>query len=971
MTVSAMKSRSGKRWTRLLCSTALASGLLLAASPRADANPDGGQVVGGAATISQAPGTTTIDQSSNKAVIDWKSFSIAKGELTKFNQPGADAIALNRVRGGQRSDIFGRLEANGQVWLVNPNGVLIGPDARINVGGFLATTADILNTDFMAGRYDFSIPSPNPDAAIVNQGTISVKESGLAALVAPHVRNEGVIEGNLAQVVVAGAPTFAVDFYGDGLIRFEATSQVVSAADPSQPLVENTGVIRAPGGHVLLTASAAEGVVDQVIDTTGVIEARSFAMKNGEIVLDGGGHGGVAVAGTLDAAGDDAGETGGTVKVLGEMVALNDGTLIDVSGDVGGGTALVGGNYRGKGPERNATRTFVAKGATVTADARTRGDGGTVVAWASDETIVHGTLSARGGSAGGNGGLIETSARNLLVSGVPDASAPKGVAGTWLLNPFDYTIVTGTASDPGKIGADQINAALNGGTSVTIDTADDNGSPGSGDVTQAWGATISKTSGSEVTFSIVAANDISLEDSITSSSGKLNVNIYGDSDNSGQGAVYLAGDIRTSGGDLTVRGANSNSYSINSGYGIYAPISTIDTGGGAISMTGSSTSTTGHGAGIHLGGDVRSGGGDIVMTASALEDGIFLKYASLDSGGGDIVLTALGTTKLTVGEVNSGAGRIKMTADKIRLKGGSESVQGQGDLTLQPSTLSEQLFVGGNGTDDFLPGDSIAALKGGFHSITIGSKNSTGGLTVEPVSPDYLAFSDPVRLLTAGELVLNRGISSDAAGDAIALLTSHFVNNAGAKALKTGSAGRFLVYSVDPANDQTGGLTGQQIDSTFDSLPPDSPLLPVGGNYFIYSLGPSSPPPPPPLAPPPSEPTESALAFVVPPPVPFQASGEPERLQVPPTVYNPTLTVPGGPIGTSSSAETSAQSVVAFAPAQSQLLPQAQQALDETTADPLYANDGNRDLWGLTTFPTAAGPMAAGDVSSARQGDER
>jgi len=223
---------------RLLCTTMLTSAALLASSPTF-ANPQGGIVVGGEAAISQAPGVTTVDQSSHKAIVNWQSFSIDQGELTKFNQPNQDSIALNRVVGKNPSAIFGKLQANGHVWLVNPSGVLFGPSAQVDVHGIVATTSDIPDADFLAGKFNFSIPSPNADASVINQGTISLSEHGLAGLVAPHVRNDGVIVGKLGQVVLAGAPTFTLDFEGDGLIQFQATSKVVESLEASGALVRN------------------------------------------------------------------------------------------------------------------------------------------------------------------------------------------------------------------------------------------------------------------------------------------------------------------------------------------------------------------------------------------------------------------------------------------------------------------------------------------------------------------------------------------------------------------------------------------------------------------------------------------------------------------------------------------------------------------------------------------------------------
>jgi filamentous hemagglutinin family protein len=206
----------------------VAAWLLIFSTPPSWSNSNGGIVVGGQATITQKPAVTTIDQTTDRAIINWKGFSIDKGELTKFNQPGTNSVALNRVTGGDPSTISGQLQANGHVWLVNRNGILFGPTAQVDVHWLLATTADIADQDFMKGLNNFSIPSPNPDASVVNMGTITIGEYGLAGLVAPHVRNDGLIQGRLGQVVNAIAPAFTLDFYGE--------SQAATSA-PSPPVV--------------------------------------------------------------------------------------------------------------------------------------------------------------------------------------------------------------------------------------------------------------------------------------------------------------------------------------------------------------------------------------------------------------------------------------------------------------------------------------------------------------------------------------------------------------------------------------------------------------------------------------------------------------------------------------------------------------------------------------------------------------
>ena len=188
---------------------------------------------GGSATIAgQGSADVTIDQATDRAILHWDDFSIDVGETTQFNQPGAGSIALNRVTGSAQSMLLGTLRANGNVWLVNPNGVFAGSGAVIDVNGFLGTTADILDSDFLDGDnvFRFDLPSANLDATVVNHGDITVGAHGLAALVAPGVENDGVIVGRMAQVVLGGTPTFTLDFAGDGLITFEVGSQVAQAA---------------------------------------------------------------------------------------------------------------------------------------------------------------------------------------------------------------------------------------------------------------------------------------------------------------------------------------------------------------------------------------------------------------------------------------------------------------------------------------------------------------------------------------------------------------------------------------------------------------------------------------------------------------------------------------------------------------------------------------------------------------------
>ena len=214
------------RLRNLLLTTAAL--LALGAAPAAG-GPAGGTVVGGTATIQGQGGPAVIvNQSSNSAIINWNTFNIGVNESVRFNQPSTSSVVLNRVTGGLGpSEILGTLTANGRVFVINRDGILFGPSAVVNTAGFLATTHDIKNSDFMAGRYNFNI-SGNPSASIVNQGTITAAQGGFAALVAPGVRNSGIIEATLGTVGLAAGNGFTLDMYGDKLITLAVNDHIAS-----------------------------------------------------------------------------------------------------------------------------------------------------------------------------------------------------------------------------------------------------------------------------------------------------------------------------------------------------------------------------------------------------------------------------------------------------------------------------------------------------------------------------------------------------------------------------------------------------------------------------------------------------------------------------------------------------------------------------------------------------------------------
>lgn len=323
---------SMRHW--LITTTALAGvfPLIGLTASTAHANPQGGTVAQGSATITQTdPKTVTVNQTSDRAVLNWQSFSIGAGETTRFNQPSSSSMTLNRVTGDQVSQILGNLQANGRVYLVNPNGIVFGAGSKIDVAALVASTANIKDSNFMAGTLRFDIPG-RANAQIINEGTITAQDGGLVALIAPSLRNSGIIQARLGRVALAAANGVTLDLYGDNLILFQTsdkiTQQVVGAdGQPVSALVENSGKIYADGGTVLMTANAAKGVVDNVINTTGLVSARAVEQQGGEIVLKGEEGGIVQVAGALDASAPNGGD-GGFIETSGEKVTISPSARI-------------------------------------------------------------------------------------------------------------------------------------------------------------------------------------------------------------------------------------------------------------------------------------------------------------------------------------------------------------------------------------------------------------------------------------------------------------------------------------------------------------------------------------------------------------------------------------------------------------------------------------------------------------------
>ncbi|HEY9399902.1 MAG TPA: filamentous hemagglutinin N-terminal domain-containing protein, partial [Luteimonas sp.] len=370
---------------------ALSGSLMLALATVGNAaGLEGGVVVGGQGSITTNGNITTITQTTSNLVINWQGFSIGTGETVQFVQPGSSSVALNRVLGADPSVILGNLNANGTVFLLNPNGVLFGNGASVSVGGLVASTMGITDADFMAGRYVFTGAGAG---TVVNQGNIHANNGGYVALMGRSVSNEGVISARLGSVALAAGEAVTLDVAGDGLLNVSVSKGAVNA------LVSNGGLIQADGGRVLLTAQAAGNLLDTVVNNTGVIQARTLENHNGTILLLGDMQTGtVNTSGTLDASAP-AGGDGGFIETSAAHVNIADGARITtaaVNGKTGQWLIDPADFTIGTAPGDNIS------GATL-----------------SDQLVTNNITIDTTGAGGGNGDIFVNDAVSWTASGTP------------------------------------------------------------------------------------------------------------------------------------------------------------------------------------------------------------------------------------------------------------------------------------------------------------------------------------------------------------------------------------------------------------------------------------------------------------------------------------------------------------------------------------------------------------------------
>nr|VFJ56520.1 MAG: filamentous hemagglutinin family N-terminal domain-containing protein [Candidatus Kentron sp. FW] len=739
------------------------------------AAPQNGQIQAGAGSITHGT-NTIINQTSKSLVARWDSFNVGADESVRFIQPSASAAALNRILDQNPSQILGSIDANGRVFLMNPNGVIFGESARVNVGSLAVTGFDISNDDFMKGKYDFKALDGKEGGAIINYGTLTAATGGSITLASGTVRNEGVIVANYGQVNLASGRRATLDFEGDGLLKFAVDGDVNKNPDNITDAVANTGKITADGGQVLLQGRTASGVFTNVINNTGIIRANGIKNDGGKIRLIG--MGGTTVnSGTLTATSGNG--VGGYIEVLGDEVKLASGARLDASGSTGGGTVLVGGSYQGNNLNiLHTTNTQVAGNVVVSANATTTGDGGQIRLISMGGTTVNsGILTAT--SKNGVGGRIEVLGNEVALTSGAKLDASGSTGGGTVLVGGDYqgknskilnatntyvaenVIVRADATDTGKGGTVivwandtvQVDIKKTAGGKINARGGPNGGDGGFIEVSgkKGWnfdywatGVDVGASQGRGGTF-LLDPNNITISNGTTTkiSDGTNDDTVGANTTTTNDSAILKASELATY---LTNTGAVQIQ---TASVGTNAEDGNI-TVSAAISWTGSNSLTLTAENNVVVNADIANASANVTLTATAgsisgthrvtagaltvdAKTGINLKTAvtSVDADvttSGDLVLDESGSIEIKKASIAAGSGNIDIkfgqggTTGNV---GGTLTVASGATITTDGGTIT---FTGGAGKDTFTITTGVlssSSIDGGGGTDTLDFTNYT------------------------------------------------------------------------------------------------------------------------------------------------------------------------------------------------------------------------------------------------------
>jgi filamentous hemagglutinin family protein len=824
---------------------------------QAMANPELNQVTYGDVNFEQNNNNLNITQHSDKAILEWNSFNIGTHEQVEFRQPSANSITLNRIIDHNPSEILGKLTANGQVILSNPNGVLFGKDALVNVGGLIATSADIRDEDFIAGTMNFSKPGKQA-AGVINNGNINFKDAGIGAFVAPNVQNNGVIKGKLTKLDLASGEVFSLDMYGDQLIDVGVTK------DLKEQLISNKGLIELEGGEIYITASAAKETVNNLIQIEGEIINHSITEKNGIITISGGNID-IATTANIDAPrGKIIVKANKDLKVKGKISADGGDGFVETSSF--GGFDLDEAQVSAKGGEwlidpYNITISSGANSNTSGTTDFTASATSAVLNTTTLQTAINGntsvTVSTTGGGADegnitvanslafapaatstltlkANNNIVFNSGVGITATGNPlnlilnadsDASNSGAIrlTGTNSLTTNGGNIVMGGGANPATTPA-YGNSTINQGISLTTSTIN----TGGGNFT-ANGTGYTVATGSQYGFYMSGG-------SLTATTG--NVAIIGTGGNSvgnSNHGIYTlsASSISTTTGDIMLTGNGNGTGSSSIGILVNNGVISAETGnmditgngsnsgsGDGINMSRGSISSTGSSgaADMNITGYGGSAGGSGILLNSSTIATISTVSAPLNilalGGAGSTTNSSLGLYLWNNSSINStGTGNININATGGNNLGGN-NIAGlflRGNTSRISSTTSD---ININVTGGSMGFNNCGLWAAAGSIIT----TATGNIIINGVSPGYSG------------LLLEGNISSTGASGSISLIGESGISNNshGVYLTSTGS-----ITSSSTTNISIIGTAYSLTNSLGILINPLATISSIGGNINL------------------------------------------------------------------------------------------------------------------------------------------
>ncbi len=557
-------------------------------------------------------GDLTVIRASDRSIINFRSFDLARNETVQFIQPSSRASVLNRIRGDAPSLIDGSIIANGRVFFINPAGITFGPNSVINVGTLVAAAGNMSDSDFLRDNWQFT----GLRGSVVNRGLIN---ADTVAMLGRQVSNFGSINAPAGTVVMAAGEDILVGRRRDRV--FAKISAAGQAYSEDKVTVTNAGTINAPGGQVAMAAADTFGAA---LFNAGTVKAQRTSFRSGP-------NGITRVSGVVDVS-NTAGK-GGEVEILGDRIELQ-GATIDARGTTGGGEVLVGGGVRGQGTDYNANTVFMDGASAIDASATVNGDGGTVVLWSDGVNLFTGDIAVRGGAESGNGGFVEVSGDKLGFYGKVDLAAPAGEGGELLLDPRDLRIqATGPATIPG---VDEFSDDRNTDTIIGVGTITD----------------VLKTGGS---VTLAANRDLFVETNITFTLD-LGVTEGGNLSLLAQRSIFVGTNIsiNTQGGDLLLSANQDGGNLLSRG------VRALNTGVGNIELGAGSTIDTDAGS-------LTFRIGPVAGLANQFQPGTLKNFSASDaalSAGGGIVLDGqfIGNTGVDDFNVVNADGSVSLTA---------------------------------------------------------------------------------------------------------------------------------------------------------------------------------------------------------------------------------------------------------------------------------------------------------------------